>query len=75
MKQMFHSQLRSFFFRVFAVLVVGTAVFHASPTRADRSARANRASCDSKSLAGWGCRCAASKQFSERCLLTYRESR
>jgi type IV secretory pathway VirB9-like protein len=40
MKQMFHTQLRSFFFRVFAVLVVGAAFFHASPTHAATEATA-----------------------------------
>jgi len=40
MKQMFHTQLRSFFFRVFAVLVVGAAFFHASPTHAATEAAA-----------------------------------
>src|ERR1700691_5154254 len=34
MKKMFHSQLRSFFFRVFAILAVGAVVFHASPAHA-----------------------------------------
>ena len=34
MKQMFHTQLRRFFFRVFAVLAVGAVVFNASPTHA-----------------------------------------
>jgi type IV secretion system protein VirB9 len=40
MKQMFHTQLRSFFFRVFAVLAVGAVVFHASPTHAATEAAA-----------------------------------
>ena len=40
MKQMFHTQLRSFFFRVFAVLAVGAAVFHVSPTHAATEAAA-----------------------------------
>ena len=40
MKQMFHSQLHSFFFRVFAVLAVGAVVFHASPTHAATEAAA-----------------------------------
>jgi type IV secretion system protein VirB9 len=40
MKQMFHTQLRSFFFGVFAVLAVGAAVFHASPTYAATEAAA-----------------------------------
>ena len=40
MKQMFHTQLRSFFFRVIAVLAVGAAVFHASPTHAATEAAA-----------------------------------
>jgi len=40
MKQMFHTQLRSFFFRVFAVLAVGAVVFNASPTHAATEAAA-----------------------------------
>ncbi|MGA7174845.1 MAG: TrbG/VirB9 family P-type conjugative transfer protein [Candidatus Acidiferrales bacterium] len=40
MKQIFHAQLRSFFFRVIAVLVVGAVVFHASPTHAATEAAA-----------------------------------
>ena len=40
MKQMFHTQLRSFFFRVFAILAVGAVVFHASPTHAATEAAA-----------------------------------
>ncbi len=40
MKQMFHTQLRSFFFRVFAVLAVAAVVFHASPTHAATEAAA-----------------------------------
>ena len=40
MKQMFHTQLRSFFFRVFAVLAVGAVVFNASPTHAATEATA-----------------------------------
>jgi type IV secretory pathway VirB9-like protein len=40
MTQMFHTQLRSFFFRVFAVLAVGAIVFHASPTHAATEAAA-----------------------------------
>ncbi len=40
MKQMFHTQLRGFFFRVFAVLAVGAAVFQASPTHAATEAAA-----------------------------------
>jgi len=40
MKLMFRTQLRSFFFRVFAVLAVGAAVFHASPTHAATEAAA-----------------------------------
>jgi type IV secretory pathway VirB9-like protein len=40
MKQMFHTQLRSFFFRLFAVLAVGAVVFHASPTHAAAGAAA-----------------------------------
>jgi len=40
MKQMFHTQLRSFFFCVFAVLAMGAVVFHASPTYAATEATA-----------------------------------
>ena len=40
MKQMFHTQLRRFFFRVFAVLAVGAVVFNASPTHAATEAAA-----------------------------------
>lgn len=40
MKQMFHTQLRRFFFRVFAVLAVGAVVFNASPTHAATEAGA-----------------------------------
>ena len=40
MKQMFHSQFRSFFFRVFAVLAVGAVVFQASPAHAATEAAA-----------------------------------
>jgi type IV secretory pathway VirB9-like protein len=40
MKQMFHTQLCTFFFRVFAVLAVGAAVFHVSPTHAATEAAA-----------------------------------
>ena len=40
MKQTFHTQLRSFFFRVFAVMAVAAAVFHASPTHAATEAAA-----------------------------------
>jgi len=40
MKQMFRTQLHSFLFRMFAVLAVGAAVFHASPTHAATEAAA-----------------------------------
>ena len=40
MKQMFPTQLRMFFFRVFAVLAVGAVVFNASPTHAATEAAA-----------------------------------
>ena len=40
MKLMFHTQLRGFFFRVFAVLAVGAVVFNASPTHAATDAAA-----------------------------------
>ncbi|MFZ0737981.1 MAG: TrbG/VirB9 family P-type conjugative transfer protein [Candidatus Acidiferrales bacterium] len=40
MKQMFHTQLRSFFFGMFALLAVSAAVFHASPTHAATEAAA-----------------------------------
>jgi len=40
MKQMFHFQARSFFFRVFAILALGVVVFHASPTHAATEAAA-----------------------------------
>ena len=40
MKQMFHTQLRRFFFRVFAVLAVGAVVLNASPTHAATEAAA-----------------------------------
>jgi len=40
MKQMFHTQLRRFFFRVFAVLAVGAVVFNVSPTHAATEAAA-----------------------------------
>jgi len=40
MKQMFHTQLRMFFFRVFAVLAVGAVVLNASPTHAATEAAA-----------------------------------
>ncbi len=40
MKQMFHTQLHSFFFRAIAVLAIGAAVFHASPTHAATEAAA-----------------------------------
>ena len=40
MKQMFHTQLRMFFFRVFAILALGVVVFHASPTHAATEAAA-----------------------------------
>jgi type IV secretory pathway VirB9-like protein len=40
MKQMFHTQLRSFVFRVFVVLAVGAVAFHASPTHAATEAAA-----------------------------------
>jgi type IV secretory pathway VirB9-like protein len=40
MKQMLHTQLRSFFFLVFAILAVGAVVFHASPTNAATEAAA-----------------------------------
>ena len=40
MKQMFHTQLRRFFFRVFAILALGVVVFHASPTHAATEAAA-----------------------------------
>ncbi|MGB6876964.1 MAG: TrbG/VirB9 family P-type conjugative transfer protein, partial [Candidatus Acidiferrales bacterium] len=40
MKQMFQTRLRSFFFRVFAVLAVGAVVFNASPTHAATEATA-----------------------------------
>jgi type IV secretory pathway VirB9-like protein len=40
MKQMFHTQLRSFVFRVLVVLAVGAVVFRASPTHAATEATA-----------------------------------
>jgi type IV secretion system protein VirB9 len=40
MKQMFRTRLRSFFFRVFAVLAVSAVFFHASPTHAATEATA-----------------------------------
>jgi type IV secretion system protein VirB9 len=40
MKQMFQTRLRSFFFRVFAVLAVGAVVLNASPTHAATEAAA-----------------------------------
>jgi type IV secretory pathway VirB9-like protein len=40
MKQMFRTQLHSFLFRMFAILAVGAAVFHASPTHAATEAAA-----------------------------------
>ena len=40
MKQIFRTQLHSFFFRVFVVLAVGAAAFHASPTHAATEAAA-----------------------------------
>ena len=40
MKQMFHTQLHSLLFRVLALLAVGAAVFHATPTHAATEAAA-----------------------------------
>ena len=40
MKQIFHTQWRSLFLRVFAVLALGAVVFHASPTHAATEAAA-----------------------------------